>query len=121
MRLSHDERNARLTVNDTGVGIAEEDLLHVFERFWRGEASRARSAEGSGIGLALVSDIAALHGGRATVASRPGEGTTIEVEIPYRPAPASAERTPESALAELYREEALSWTSVGPASRTSRP
>jgi signal transduction histidine kinase len=73
---------AVLTVTDTGVGIAEEELPRVFERFHRIEGSRARTHEGSGIGLALVQDLVGLHGGTIAVASRHGHGTTFTVTLP---------------------------------------
>ena len=69
-----------VTVDDDGVGIPLEHLPRVFERFFRGEASRTTA--GAGLGLALVKHIVEAHGGRATVASRPGEGTTMRVLLP---------------------------------------
>jgi two-component system sensor histidine kinase BaeS len=68
-----------LTVRDDGTGISSELLPHVFERFVRGPDSR-----GSGLGLPIVADIAAAHGGSATAASTPGEGTTVTLVIPVR-------------------------------------
>jgi two-component system sensor histidine kinase BaeS len=68
-----------LTVRDDGTGISGELLPHVFERFVRGPDSR-----GSGLGLPIVADIAAAHGGSATAASTPGEGTTVTLVIPAR-------------------------------------
>jgi two-component system sensor histidine kinase BaeS len=68
-----------LTVRDDGTGISSELLPHVFERFVRGPDSR-----GSGLGLPIVADIAAAHGGSATAASTPGEGTTVTLLIPAR-------------------------------------
>jgi signal transduction histidine kinase len=71
-----------LTVRDTGVGIPDDDLPRVFQRFHRARGVRSRSHEGSGIGLALVSELAHLHGGTARAESRVNEGTTITVVIP---------------------------------------
>lgn len=71
---------ARLAVTDTGPGIPEADLPHVFERFWRGADARARS--GAGIGLAVAAELAAAHGGTVTAASRPGSGATFTVTLP---------------------------------------
>ncbi len=71
-----------LTVSDTGVGIAADQLPHLFERFHRVEGTRARTHEGSGIGLALVHDLVQLHGGTIGVESVPGAGTTVRFEIP---------------------------------------
>ena len=72
-----------LIVEDSGVGIAESELPRVFERFHRIEGTRSRTHEGTGIGLALVQDIVALHGGAITVTSKPGVGTAFRVRIPF--------------------------------------
>jgi PAS domain S-box-containing protein len=72
----------RLTVRDTGIGIPEAELPRVFERFRRVQNEWARSHEGTGIGLALVQELARLHGGRAEVTSVPGRGTTFTISIP---------------------------------------
>ena len=71
-----------LRVTDTGVGIAADEVQHVFDRFRRVEGSRARTHEGSGIGLALVSELVKLHGGSTTVESEPGRGTTFTIAVP---------------------------------------
>ncbi len=68
-------RGAR--VEDTGIGIAEEDQAHVFDRFWRGEKSRSRATGGAGIGLAIVRELVRAHGGEVTVASSPGRGSAF--------------------------------------------
>ena len=73
---------ARLQVGDTGPGIGADELPHIFERFYRGAASVGTS--GSGIGLAVASELVAAHGGRITVAGAPGIGTTFTVAIPSR-------------------------------------
>jgi signal transduction histidine kinase len=69
-----------ITVHDTGVGIAPEHLPHVFERFYRAEASRA--GPGTGLGLAVVKHIVEAHGGRVAADSRPGSGTTVRLTLP---------------------------------------
>lgn len=71
-----------LAVSDTGIGIAEEELPHVFERFHRVESARARTYEGTGIGLALVQELVRLHGGSVRVESTLGRGSTFHVTIP---------------------------------------
>src|SRR5262249_27101598 len=71
-----------LRVHDTGVGIAEDQLQHVFKRFHRLKDTRGRTHEGSGIGLALVQELAKLHGGTVTVSSQLDCGTTFAVSIP---------------------------------------
>jgi signal transduction histidine kinase len=71
-----------LQVRDTGTGIPEHELPRVFERFHRVEGARGRSYEGSGIGLALVQEIAGLHAGSVDVESVVSQGTTFTVSIP---------------------------------------
>lgn len=74
--------HAELAVSDTGIGIPEAELPHIFERFHRVAGARSRTHEGSGIGLALVHDLARLHGGAVRVTSEPGAGTRFTVSIP---------------------------------------
>lgn len=71
-----------LEVRDTGSGIAEEDLPHLFERFWRGDRSRARTTGGAGLGLSICKAIVDSCGGTIAVASRLGEGTRVTVTLP---------------------------------------
>jgi PAS domain S-box-containing protein len=73
---------AELSVSDTGVGIRPEEQARLFERFHRVTGAELRSYEGSGIGLALVAELTALHGGTVGVDSTPGVGTTFTVCIP---------------------------------------
>jgi two-component system sensor histidine kinase MprB len=83
--------NGELTVRDHGPGIAEEDVPHVFERFYR--ATSARSMPGSGLGLAIVKQVAETHGGSVAVEHPPGGGTLLRFSIPARseaPAPEPA-------------------------------
>ena len=75
----------RLAVADSGPGIPEEDLPHVFERFWRG--ARDQSASGSGIGLAVVAALVEAHGGRVLVRSEEGTGTEFTVWLPRSTGP----------------------------------
>ncbi|MGY1811539.1 ATP-binding protein [Blastococcus sp. SYSU D00820] len=81
--LTGDDEQVVLRVADTGVGIPEADLPHLFERFHRGSDSRARSREGTGLGLALVRELVGLHGGEVTAESSPGSGSTFTVSLPY--------------------------------------
>jgi DNA-binding response OmpR family regulator len=74
---------ALLTVRDTGVGIPEEAMPKLFERFYRVENTRSRTQEGTGIGLALVQELVKLHGGVIRAKSRLGAGTTFTVAIPF--------------------------------------
>jgi signal transduction histidine kinase len=76
--------NAVFTVQDTGIGIAGADLPFIFDRFWRVDRARSRSAERSGVGLGLAISqwIAQAHGGSISVSSRLGRGSTFEVTLP---------------------------------------
>jgi diguanylate cyclase (GGDEF)-like protein/PAS domain S-box-containing protein len=78
---------AELVVSDTGIGIPESDLPHLFERFYRSHRPTGPSHEGSGIGLALVNEMVRLHHGTIHVESRFGEGTRFTVRIPLAVAP----------------------------------
>lgn len=71
-------------VADTGVGIPEDELSHIFEPFYRVDRSRSRAVGGSGLGLALVQDIVARHSGDIQVESRPGEGTVFLLRLPFQ-------------------------------------
>lgn len=75
----------QVSVRDTGVGIAPEDLPHVFDRFYRAEKSRARSDGGSGLGLAIAKHLVEAHGGRIGVESAPGQGAHFFFTLPYSP------------------------------------
>lgn len=108
--------NVVLRVADTGTGIPESELPHVFKRFHRVQGTRARTHEGSGIGLALVSELVKLHGGRISVASQVGVGTTFSVEIPRGLAHLPRERigslrrlSTTATGAQPYIEEARRW------------
>ena len=73
---------AEVWVRDTGVGIAPEDLPHIFDRFYRVDKARSRAEGGSGLGLSICRWIAGAHGGSITVESAPGEGTAFVVKLP---------------------------------------
>jgi signal transduction histidine kinase len=85
VELGQHDREATLVIADTGVGIRGEDLPHIFERFWRGEQSRARHTGGAGIGLAIVRELVRAHEGRVDVESKPGQGSRFTVTLPARP------------------------------------
>lgn len=78
---SSPERSVRITVKDTGAGIAAEDLPFIFDRFWRGDKSRSKRAH-SGLGLAITKQLVHAHSGRIEVESEPGKGTTFTIELP---------------------------------------
>jgi signal transduction histidine kinase/ActR/RegA family two-component response regulator len=105
-----------LQVRDTGVGIAEDQLERVFERFHRIEGTHARTYEGTGIGLALVQELVKLHGGSVRVESALGQGSTFTVTIPRGKAHLPAERiqvarsfASTEVRADAYVEEAQQW------------
>jgi signal transduction histidine kinase/DNA-binding response OmpR family regulator len=116
VRLRPAADHVELVVADTGVGIAAQDVPRVFERFQRIEGTRARTHEGTGIGLALVRDLIELHGGSIAIESEPDRGTTLRVRIPYGKEHLPAEQVHEAASdgtpllhAEAYAEEAELW------------
>jgi signal transduction histidine kinase/DNA-binding response OmpR family regulator len=111
----HGDR-VELSVSDTGVGIPESDLPRVFERFHRLNHERARTHEGTGIGLALVQELCRLHGGGVSVTSLEGRGTTFVVcirtgtsHLPAERIAASRQLAPTNIGAVPYVEEALRW------------
>jgi two-component system, OmpR family, sensor kinase len=73
---------AVLSVADTGPGLTAEQAEQVFERFYRADPSRARTAGGAGLGLAIVAAVTEAHGGRASAASPPGGGAVFSIELP---------------------------------------
>jgi two-component system, OmpR family, sensor kinase len=79
LSLFRDGDWARLEVADTGIGVAPENLPHLFDRFYRVDKSRSRTGGGTGLGLAIVKGIVELHGGKVTVASEPDKGSTFTV------------------------------------------
>ncbi len=116
IRVVADDDALRLIVEDTGVGIPEESLPQVFERFYRVPNARARTHEGSGIGLALVHAFAKLHGGGVAVASTVDVGTTFTVTIPRGFAHLPPDRVVHDRIADTrrrhtdaYVEEARTW------------
>lgn len=100
--LHPDDGGVVLSVTDTGTGIPPEDQDHLFQRFRRVSGAQSRTHEGSGIGLALVADIAQLHGGDVGVTSRPGEGSTFTVRVPF----GSAHLSPDHVVAPSSTEVA---------------
>jgi signal transduction histidine kinase/DNA-binding response OmpR family regulator len=116
--LRDDVAGAVLSVRDTGTGIAAKELPRIFERFHRVEGARARTHEGSGIGLSLVNDLVQLHGGHIDVVSTLGGGTCFTVRLRY-----GSEHLPPNQLrsrdpdangigVQPYVEEVLGWLSA---------
>jgi signal transduction histidine kinase/CheY-like chemotaxis protein len=107
---------AELVVADSGVGIPEGELAHIFERFHRVQGAEGRTYEGTGLGLALVQELVKLHGGAITVASMYHQGSSFRVTIPlgtaHLPAERIAEARPGTATArsaQAYVGEARRW------------
>ena len=131
--LRPEGEDVALVVRDTGTGVPAAEIPHLFERFHRVRGARARTHEGSGIGLALVSDLVKLHGGHIRVESEEGRWTMFEVRVPAgaRHLPrdrvvADSSRTPAVRAAAPYVAEALRWLpdtepeSTAPASERAR-
>ena len=72
---------AALSVEDNGIGIALEDQDKIWQRFWQADPSRGENGS-SGLGLAMVKEIAEFHGGDVSVSSAPGKGSTFSIRIP---------------------------------------
>jgi signal transduction histidine kinase len=114
--MREEDGHAVLIVEDSGIGIAPEEVPRLFERFHRVQDARARTHEGSGIGLALVQELVKMHGGRIEAHSAPGIGTRFTVSLPMGRAhlpvehilDASNAATPGTAAAS-YVEEAERW------------
>jgi PAS domain S-box-containing protein len=115
VRLETIDRQARLTVRDTGVGIPAEEMPRVFERFHRVQESRGRTHEGTGIGLALVQELIKLHGGEVRAESILNEGSRFIVTVPLGKAHLDPQRigaTTEltrTTRSEAFVQEALRW------------
>jgi signal transduction histidine kinase len=139
LRAEKRDEDFVLTVADTGMGISEKNLPHVFDRFWQADGSSKRKYQGVGIGLALVKELVEIQGGKVTVQSEEGKGTTFTVTLPYQKAePAQTpkpETTPQTApeaaagggtvtseewLANLYRRAEL-FPALTPLQASLRP
>jgi len=82
VRVSQDAQNATLEVEDDGIGIPAEALPHIFERFYRADASRSNSADGTGLGLSLVKWAVDQHHGSIHVESLASKGSRFRVKLP---------------------------------------
>src|SRR3954451_7678389 len=127
VRLETRGERAVLSVEDTGGGIPELELPHLFERFHRVEGARGRTQEGTGIGLALVSELVQLQGGAVDVRSAVGRGTVFTVSIPLGTAHLPRDRmgdAPDASgtalQADAYIEEAARWLPLQPTPAATR-
>jgi two-component system sensor histidine kinase SenX3 len=82
---------AEISVADQGIGIPERDLVRIFERFYRVDPARSRATGGTGLGLAIVKHVMAAHGGKVTVWSKEGVGSTFTLRLPVFTHPPSAD------------------------------
>ncbi|MGC2160291.1 MAG: HAMP domain-containing sensor histidine kinase [Silvibacterium sp.] len=88
LRAATAEGTVRMEIEDTGEGIDPNDLPFIFNRFYRGDRSRARTSGGTGLGLAICKAIVDAYGGKIEIASEPGRGTRVSVVLPEAAAPA---------------------------------
>ena len=111
VQLAQQNGTAELVIADTGTGIPTAELPRLFERFHRVEGAKARTHEGSGIGLALTSELVKLHGGAIDVASEVGGGTRFTVRIPIAPRASAGEPAVASSPINIrvFTEEAMRW------------
>jgi PAS domain S-box-containing protein len=115
--IAADESGATLSICDTGTGIPKQEVSHLFERFRRIEGAQRRSHEGSGIGLALVHELVAMHGGSIEVDSKLEEGSAFKVHLPFghahlvqgQVAKDAAGPVEVQGTAVAYVQEALGW------------
>ena len=82
VKIAYDRPDVLISVQDTGIGIAKEDISRIFSRFWRSDASRERVRGGLGVGLAITKEIVDQHNGTIGVESELGKGTTFTLRIP---------------------------------------
>ena len=84
LTVGHDENALRIDVRDTGIGISEEDLAHIFEEFQQADTSSTRQYGGTGLGLSISRSLARVLGGELTATSEQGAGSTFSLTIPLR-------------------------------------
>ncbi len=82
LKITCSAEDVRLDIHDSGPGIPEEALPHIFQRFYRADKSRSRSEGGSGLGLSIARKIAEAHGGTLTIANHPEGGAVITLSLP---------------------------------------
>lgn len=85
LRTRHERERVLIEISDTGIGIAPEDQIRIFERFYRVDKARSANTGGTGLGLAIARKVVDGHAGRIHIQSAPGEGTTIRIYLPIEP------------------------------------
>jgi PAS domain S-box-containing protein len=110
-----DDRYVTLQVQDTGTGISPEELPHLFERFYQIRGAKARSHEGSGIGLALVQELIQMHGGTVDVSSVVEQGSCFTITIPLGTAHLPSERLRRGEAERIQATRNLASTPLGAA------
>jgi two-component system sensor histidine kinase BaeS len=80
--VRRDGESAEVSVNDNGPGVPEDQLSHIFNRFWRGDKSRTRASGGAGLGLAIARQLVEAQGGKITAGNLPGGGLQVKCEFP---------------------------------------
>jgi signal transduction histidine kinase len=83
LSIHRKDNTVELTISDEGTGIPEDELAHVFDRFWRGEKSRARSTGGAGLGLSIARQLVEAQGGRIRAQNRSPRGFEIQITLPF--------------------------------------
>lgn len=99
--LSPARDSVMIRISDSGIGIPAADLPHIFERFYQSNGSSRKHTEGIGIGLSLVSEFTALHGGHVSVVSKVNEGAAFTLRFPITPEDAAATASPQAPEPEL--------------------
>lgn len=81
--LQKSKQGVGLSITDTGIGIAQDDLAHIFDRFYKADGARTRQSGSAGLGLAIVQEIVNTHGGSIDIHSQLGKGTSVAITLPF--------------------------------------
>ncbi len=98
LTVEYEDNRVAITVRDTGVGISSEQLPHIFDKFYQADNQAQAATKGTGLGLAIAKEIVEAHGGRITVESQVGHGTTFVVVLPAEPSGVRRRRQPAPKL-----------------------
>jgi signal transduction histidine kinase len=98
LRVGAEDNKVTITVIDTGAGISPEQLPHIFDKFYQADNQAQAATKGTGLGLAIAKEIVEAHGGRITVQSEVGKGTTFIVVLPAEPTGVRRRRQPAPKL-----------------------